>query len=301
MTGVLVLDKPAGFTSFDAVAVLRRLTGERKIGHTGTLDPMATGVLPMLLGKATRALPFLADRHKTYEAGFAFGTATDTLDCTGKILMQDAVPVTREKLMALLPRFTGEVSQVPPMYSALRKDGVRLYDLARQGKTVERQARTVQIDSLELLGYDEQKRTGQLRLTCSGGTYVRTLCDDLGRAAGSCGIMTSLRRTAAAGFTLSDAIALEDARQMERKTLLKHVLPVEYLFQDLPEIVVTLPQAKRFSNGGGLALERLHPIEHMTGNCRVKTPQGRFIGLGALNSEKGELEVARLFAQEDGT
>lgn len=179
MTGVLVLDKPAGFTSFDAVAVLRRLTGERKIGHTGTLDPMATGVLPMLLGRATRALPFLAERRKQYEAAFAFGVQTDTLDSTGTVLAQDSVPISREKLLAMLPHFTGQVAQVPPMYSALRKNGVRLYDLARQGKTVEREARNIFIYELELLEYHEAQRTGRLRLSCSGGTYVRTLCDDL--------------------------------------------------------------------------------------------------------------------------
>lgn len=299
MTGVLILDKPEGFTSFDAVAVLRRLTGERKIGHTGTLDPMATGVLPMLLGRATRALPFLADRHKTYEASFAFGVQTDTLDRTGKVQAEDYVPISREKLVKKLPEFTGEIEQVPPMYSALRKDGVRLYDLARQGKTVERQARRVTIDSLELLEYDEAARTGRLVMTCSGGTYVRTLCDDLGRALGSHGMMTALRRTAAAGFSLADAVTLDTAKAMDQQELLAQVRPVESLFLDLPEVAVTLPQAKRFSNGGGLALERLHPQTPFAGNCRVKDAQGRFLGLGTVDAEKGELAVARLFAQED--
>jgi tRNA pseudouridine55 synthase len=298
MTGVLVLDKPAGMTSFHAVSILRRLTGERKIGHTGTLDPMATGVLPMLLGRATRAVPFLADRLKTYEADFAFGTETDTLDSTGKVLKQENTPVSREKLLAVLPQFTGPIQQIPPMYSALRKNGMRLYDLARQGRTVERQARTVTVKSLKVLEYDETARTGKLLLTCSGGTYVRTLCDDLGRALGSHGIMTGLRRTAAAGFTLQDAIPLQEAERMEQQTLLHHVLPVEQLFTDLPAVSVTQLQAKRFCNGGGLALERLHPKIQFSGNCRVKDPAGVFLGLGAPNTEKGELAVVRLFAQE---
>lgn len=299
MTGVLVLDKPEGFTSFDAVAVLRKLTGERKIGHTGTLDPMATGVLPMLFGRATRALPFLADRHKTYEASFAFGVQTDTLDRTGTVQAQDVVSISQEKLFKILPRFTGEIEQIPPMYSALRKNGVRLYDLARQGKTVERQPRKVTIDSLKILEYEETSRTGRLVMTCSGGTYVRTLCDDLGCALGSHGIMTALRRTAATGFSLKDAVTLDAAKQMERQELLHCVRPVECLFTDLPEVTVTLPQAKRFCNGGGLSLERLYPAQPVAGNCRVKDPDGAFLGLGAPDEEKGELAVVRLFAQED--
>lgn len=301
MTGVLILDKPEGYTSFDAVAVLRRLTGERKIGHTGTLDPMATGVLPMLLGRATRALPFLAERHKTYEAAFAFGAQTDTLDRTGTVQVQDDVPISREKLEQILPRFTGSIMQIPPMFSALRQNGERLYDLARQGKTVERQPRAVTVDKLEILAYDEESRTGRLRMTCSGGTYVRTLCDDLGRALGSHGIMTALRRTSASGFSIQDAVTVEAAKQMGQAALLQRVLPVETLFLDLPEVCVTLPQAKRFCNGGVLSLERLHGLVQAAGNCRVKDPAGNFLGLGAPDEAKGELAVARLFAQEDGT
>lgn len=300
MTGVLVLDKPEGFTSFDAVAVLRSLTGERKIGHTGTLDPMATGVLPMLLGKATRALPFLAERPKEYEASFAFGTATDTLDCTGTVQSRDDTPISRESLLAVLPRFTGEILQTPPMYSALRHNGVRLYDLARQGKTVERPPRRVTIYRLELLSYRETDRTGTLRVRCSGGTYVRTLCADIGEALGSHGMMTALRRTAAAGFTLDDAVSLTQAKAMGRERLLQKVLPVEHLFADLPQVTVTMPQAKRFANGGGLSLDRLHLPEGLCGNCRVRDPEGNFLGLGAEEKGKGQLCVVRLFCtQED--
>lgn len=295
MTGVLVLDKPAGFTSFDAVAVLRGLTGERRIGHTGTLDPMATGVLPLLLGRATRALPFLEDREKSYEASFAFGRATDTLDSTGKTLAQDAVPISREKLLAALPGFSGEILQVPPMYSALRRDGVRLYDLARQGKTVERQARPVTVYALSLLDYDAAGRTGRLKLTCSGGTYVRTLIDDLGRALGSHGVMTALRRTAASGFTLADAVPLEDARALPRGELLARVRPVEGLFAGWPAVTVTAPQAGRFCNGGALDLGRLPG--RPAARCRVLAPDGAFLGLGRVDAEKGALCVLRLFRE----
>ncbi|MDD3260586.1 MAG: tRNA pseudouridine(55) synthase TruB [Oscillospiraceae bacterium] len=301
MTGVLVLDKPEGFTSFDAVAVLRRLTGERKIGHTGTLDPMATGVLPMLLGQATRALPFLGQRPKTYEASFAFGLSTDTQDRTGTVQARDGTPISQEKLAAALPRFTGKILQTPPMYSALRKNGVRLYDLARQGKTVQREPRAITIYQLRLLSYDAAARTGELTLTCSGGTYVRTLCADLGEALGSHGVMTALRRTEASGFSLQDALPLAEAKQMDRAALLQRVLPAETLFLDLPQVTVTQPQAGRFVNGGGLALQRVHLPAGLAGRCRVKDPQGRFLGLGAPDKEKDELRVVRLFVREDGT
>lgn len=296
MTGVFVLDKPAGFTSFDAVAVLRGLLGERKIGHTGTLDPMATGVLPLLLGKATRALPFLAERKKAYEAEFALGRATDTLDSTGHTLETDRTPVSREMLERALPRFRGAIEQVPPMFSALRRDGVRLYDLARQGKTVARAPRPVTIFALTLLDYDEAQRTGRLAVTCSGGTYIRTLIDDLGRAVGSHGVMTGLRRTASSGFTLADAVTMEKARRMQRAELSARVLPVETLFADLPAVAVSAAQARRFRNGGALDLQRLST--RPAGLCRVHAPGGGFLGLGAPDAAGESLRVQRLFGEE---
>lgn len=296
MTGVFVLDKPAGFTSFDAVAVLRGLLGERKIGHTGTLDPMATGVLPLLLGKATRALPFLEERRKSYEAEFALGSATDTLDSTGQTLETDRTPVSREMLEGALPRFRGAIEQVPPMFSALRQDGVRLYDLARQGKTVARAPRPVTVFALTLLEYDEAQRTGRLAVTCSGGTYIRTLIDDLGRAVGSHGVMTALRRTAASGFTLADAVTMDEARRMQRAELSARVLPVETLFADLPAVAVSAAQARRFLNGGALDLQRLST--RPAGLCRVHAPGGGFLGLGAPDAAGESLRVQRLFGDE---
>ncbi len=291
MTGVLVLDKPAGFTSFDAVAVLRGLLGERKIGHTGTLDPMATGVLPMLLGRATRALPLLADRPKTYEAAFQFGRATDTLDRTGKTLCEDQVPVSQAALLAALPRFCGEIFQTPPMYSAVRQNGVRLYDLARQGKEVERAPRPVTIYDFKILSYDEKNRQGTLSLTCSGGTYVRVLIADLAAALGTHGVMTALRRTQAAGFTLAEACTLDALRAMPPEERLSQVLPAERLFSDLPAVFVSKAQAKRFLNGGALELKRLS--NKPAARCRVKDPDGRFLGIGAPKADS--LCAVRLF------
>ena len=300
MTGVLIIDKPADYTSFDVVAVCRRLCHERKIGHTGTLDPMATGVLPLLLWKATRAASLLEDTDKTYEAGFRLGLATNTEDVTGKVLETNKSPVSRAVLEKALPQFRGEIMQVPPMYSAVSKDGKRLYELARKGLEVEREARPVTIFQLELTEYDETAREGKLTVSCSKGTYIRTLIVDLAKAAGSLGVMTSLRRTRACGFTLEDAVTLDSARELAEAGSLESCLrPVESLFAHLPEAVVSGPQAVRFQNGGQLDLGRIaafHGTAPQDGAAiRVKSPEGVFLGLGRVELEKGQLAIWKLF------
>ncbi|NLJ32146.1 MAG: tRNA pseudouridine(55) synthase TruB [Clostridiales bacterium] len=298
MDGVLVIDKPRDFTSFDVVAVMRRLCGRKKVGHTGTLDPMATGVLPLLLGRATRAASLLEDTDKEYEAGFRFGLSTDTQDITGTVLAQSEAPVSRERLLAALPAFRGRILQLPPMYSAVRKNGVRLYELARQGICVEREPRPVTIETLELLRYSEPERSGALRVRCSKGTYIRTLCADLGEALGAFGVMTGLRRTAACGFSLADAVSLEQARSLaEQGKLAERVRPVETLFASRPAVTVTAAQTVRFCNGGALSLERtdLKGADTAEGGIfRVKSPEGLFLGLGKVGD--GQLGVLRLFA-----
>ncbi len=300
MTGVLILDKPADFTSFDAVAVCRRLCHERKIGHTGTLDPMATGVLPLLLGKATRAASLLEDTDKEYEAGFRLGLSTDTEDSTGKVLETSDTPVSRELLESLLPRFRGEIMQVPPMYSAVSKDGKRLYELARKGIEVERDARPVTIFKLELTEYHEETREGKLTVSCSKGTYIRTLIADLAKAAGSLGVMTALRRTKACGFTLADAITLDEAKALsEAGTLEEKLRPVESLFVHLPAITVSGAQAARFGNGGQLDLKRIPAFRKQNPPdgeiVRVRGEKGEFLGLGQVQAEKGWLAILKLF------
>ena len=300
MTGVLILDKPADFTSFDAVAVCRRLCHERKIGHTGTLDPMATGVLPLLLGKATRAASLLEDTDKEYEAGFRLGVSTDTEDSTGKVLETSDTPVSRELLESLLPRFRGEIMQVPPMYSAVSKDGKRLYELARKGIEVERDARPVTIFKLELMEYHEETREGKLTVSCSKGTYIRTLIADLAKAAGSLGVMTALRRTKACGFTLADAITLDEAKALsEAGTLEEKLRPVESLFAHLPAITVSGAQATRFGNGGQLDLKRIPAFRKQNPPdgeiVRVRGEKGEFLGLGQVQTEKGRLAILKLF------
>ena len=212
MNGILILDKPQGFTSFDAVAVLRGLAREKKIGHTGTLDPMATGVLPVLLGRAAKALNFLPDTDKEYTAAFRLGERRDTGDITGQVVEESPAPVSQEALEAALPAFRGEILQVPPMYSAVSVGGKRLYELARKGLEVERQARPVTVSALELLSYDAQSREGRLRVACSKGTYIRVLIEDIAKAAGSCGTMTALRRVRACGFGEGDARSLEELK-----------------------------------------------------------------------------------------
>ena len=220
MDGFIVLDKAEGLTSFKAAAYLRRLYGEKKIGHTGTLDPMATGVLPVALGKATRFIDFLPDENKEYVAALLFGVTTDTLDRTGAVLSRTEANVSEADLLSVLPAFTGEIDQIPPMYSALSVNGQRLYDLARQGVEVERKPRRVTVRELEYLG-QTGKNEFKIRVVCSKGTYIRTLIDDIGKQLGPGAVMTALRRTAANGFTEAEAKTEETL-----KTLLPSPLPV---------------------------------------------------------------------------
>ncbi len=297
MNGIIILDKPSGFTSFDAVAVMRGLSHQKKIGHTGTLDPMATGVLPVLLGKAAKALNFLPDTDKEYRAAFRLGERRDTGDITGEVVETNAAPVALEALESVLPRFRGEISQVPPMYSAVSVGGKRLYELARKGVEVDRPARQVTISALELLSYDPETREGTLRVSCSKGTYIRTLIEDLAKAAGSCGTMTALRRTRACGFTLEDARSLEELKALAGEGKLEEVLfPVERLFSQYPEVTVSAAQARRFENGGGLDLVRVRKAPQ-GGLCRVKSPEGEFLGLGNVDREQGELGFVKSFVE----
>lgn len=297
MNGIIILDKPSGFTSFDAVAVLRGLSHQKKIGHTGTLDPMATGVLPILLGRAAKALNFLPDTGKEYVASFRLGERRDTGDITGEVVEQSPAPVALEALEAALPRFRGEILQVPPMYSAVSVGGKRLYELARKGLEVDRPARPVTISRLELLSYDPQTKEGSLRVGCSKGTYIRVLIEDLARAAGSCGTMTALRRTSACGFSQEDAHSLEALKALAAEGRLEEaLLPVEGLFALYPAVRVSPAQATRFQNGGGLDLARLRGVPE-GGLCRVKSPQGLFLGLGQVDRARGEMKFVKSFLE----
>ncbi len=301
MTGILILDKPQKFTSFDAVAVLRRLCGTRKIGHTGTLDPMATGVLPILVGGATRAAELLPDTGKAYRASFRLGLRTDTQDIWGQVRQESPFCVSAAQLEAACAPLRGDIMQVPPMMSAIRQNGVRLYDLARQGVEVARDARPVTVSELTVESFLPADGTGELTIRCSKGTYVRTLIADLGDALGCGAVMTALRRTEACGFTLADAISLETARALAAENRLAAQLrPVESLFASLPVIAVTPAQATRFANGGALAFDRLPARRALPNGARYRvcTQAGVFLGLGEADGAQQELKMRRLFLPE---
>ena len=292
VNGILCLDKPSDMTSFSCCAVVRRLLGVKKVGHAGTLDPQATGVLPILVGPATRALDFLPDHTKRYVATLRFGAVSDTLDVWGQVEETHKPLPSRAALEAALPAFRGDIFQVPPMVSALKKDGKRLYDLAREGIVVEREARPVTIHALELLSFDEAAGTAVLDCTCSKGTYIRTICDDLGHMLGCGAVMTALRRTVAIGLDESQALSLEKARELAATgELAAQVIPLDVALQEYAPLTVSEAQAVRFRNGGALALNRLKSAP--VGLTRVYAPDGTFLGLG--RPDEFELQVARLF------
>ena len=233
MQGILIVDKPMDWTSFDVVAKLRGVLGTRKLGHSGTLDPMATGVLPVFVGQATRAVEFAENGEKEYLAGLRLGQVTDTEDTSGRVLETSPVTVTAADVAAALEPFRGPIQQIPPMYSAIKIQGKKLYELARKGQAVERKPRSVTIYELELV--EQVSETDYvLRCRCSKGTYVRTLCHDIGRSLGCGGTMYSLRRTMAAGFTLDDAVTLEDVQRQGEELL----LPTDSLFSQHPILLL---------------------------------------------------------------
>lgn len=234
--GILLIDKPEGMTSFDIVARVRRLYGTKQVGHTGTLDPLATGLLVVLVGRAVKASEFLMEKDKEYIAGLRLGVTTDTEDITGAILSRSTVLPPREAVLSAAACFIGEIEQIPPMYSALKVNGKKLVDLARQGISVERTPRPVTIRSLEING-DGVDYT--MKVVCSKGTYIRTLCADIGKMLGCGGVMSSLRRARAGSFSVKDAHSLKELEAMEPDTRGSLLLPVEMLFETLPSVTLS--------------------------------------------------------------
>lgn len=298
MNGVIILDKPEGFTSFDAVAVMRKITHEKKIGHTGTLDPMATGVLPILLGKGTKCSDLLPNTDKEYSASFKLGVKSDTLDSTGKILEEHYEKISLEALQSTLVVFRGEIEQIPPMYSAVQVGGVRLYDLARKGIEVERKSRKVNISLLRLDNYDETSGEGELTVRCSKGTYIRTLIDDIAKSLSLCGgIMTALRRTRACGFGIDDALSLDELKKLAEEEKIESALrPLDGLFSEYRKVNVSNAQMNRYLNGGELALERLHLKFNEDGErIRVYSPDGKiFLGLGQVDTAEKQMKILKI-------
>ncbi len=279
-------------TSFDAVAAVRRITREKKCGHSGTLDPMATGVLPVFIGGATRFIELLSVHDKTYTAGFRLGAVTDTLDITGKVMKEREVAVGYNEVCALLPEFTGKILQTPPMYSAISKNGVRLYELARKGIEIEREAREITIHSLSITSFNEAAGEYTIDVSCSAGTYIRSLISDIGERLGCGAVMTSLRRTSSNGFSLSDALTPGQLSEAFSRGDLSFVRGVDAVLSDYPEITVTQPQAVRFFNGGELDITRLRlPCEGVF--YRMYSPEGAFLGIGEKSG--GQMLVKRVF------
>ena len=282
-SGIIIIDKPAGWTSQDVAAKLRGVFHERRVGHGGTLDPMATGVLPIFIGRATRAVEFFESAEKEYVAGLRLGLETNTQDVTGETLAQLPVQATRDQVAAVLARFLGPQQQLPPMYSAVKIGGKKLYELARQGKTVERKPRDIEILALELL--DGAGCDYTLRVRCSKGTYVRTLCHDIGQALGCGGCMSSLRRTQAGCYGLDRAVTLE--RLLETEDPASLLLPVDSLFANLP--AVTVPAAQLTPIYNGAAVKTRQP----DGRYRVYGPDGTFLLVG--QAEQGRLKTVKSF------
>lgn len=299
MNGLILIDKPKDFTSFDVVAVMRKLSGQKKAGHTGTLDPNATGVLPILLGSATKAQDLIVNHDKTYVADFKLGITTDTLDIWGNVTADFDTKADLGSVKKALLHFEGEIEQIPPMFSAVQKDGKRLYDLARQGIEVERESRKVTVYGITLLDFDESTQSGSFEISCSKGTYVRTVIDDMGRLLKTGAVMTDLRRTQACGFSVDECISLDEAKRLAETGRLESALhSVESLFDTYNMIKISQAQSKRFSNGGALDLNRTALKNQNVRDktiFRVNDNNGGFIGLGIVDAENRLLKIYKLF------
>ena len=283
MNGIVIVDKPQEWTSQDVTARLRRVFNTRRIGHGGTLDPMATGVLPVFVGRATRGVEFFEHAEKTYEATLLLGTTTDTEDTSGTILEQKEVHISETEFLSILPRFRGKIMQVPPMYSALKVNGQKLVDLARKGKTVERQPREIEIFQLDLVEFSGN--TARLRVRCSKGTYIRTLCKDIGEALGCGGCMAQLRRVQAGEYTIEESVPLQILLNAENPE--QYLRPVDSMFRNYPEVILSPKQEKCCRNGAAFS------IQLDAGTYRCYSKDGEFLSLSKV--EDGILSTIKSF------
>ena len=295
MNGILVVDKPKNWTSFDVVAKLRRKLGQRKIGHTGTLDPIATGVLPVLLGDTAKFQVFIDDNDKSYEVKMKFGVTTDTLDIAGKVISEVKSSVTQEDLRNVSDKFVGEVYQVPPMYSAIKKDGIKLCDLARKGIEIEREKRKIFIKSIGIKDFDFEKQEATMVVDCSKGTYIRTLCDDIGQELGCGATVLELRRTSSNGFDEKNSIPLQKILDINLDEIInRYIIRTEELFKRFPTAEITEAQSVRFKNGGVLDVARVKFRGIPSDKARYKIYcQGLFVGLGEVDGIGNELKVLK--------
>ena len=283
MNGIVIVDKPQEWTSQDVTARLRRVFNTRRIGHGGTLDPMATGVLPVFVGRATRGVEFFEHAQKAYETVIRLGLTTDTEDVFGNTLTEQPVSLTETEFLAILPRFRGKIQQVPPMYSALKVNGQKLCDLARKGREVERQSREIEIFELTCLEFNGN--TARLRVRCSKGTYIRTLCKDIGEALGCGGCMQALRRIQAGEYTIAEAVPLQEL--LETETPEKYLRGVDTMFRNYREVTLTANQEKRCRNGNAFS------IKLEDGTYRAYSQSGEFLMLAKV--EEGTMSTVKSF------
>ncbi|MDR0270034.1 tRNA pseudouridine(55) synthase TruB [Paenibacillus sp.] len=302
LEGILAVNKPAGMTSHDVVARTRRILKMKRIGHTGTLDPEVTGVLPLCLGRATRVVEYMQELPKEYEATLRLGMATDTEDLTGTITEQvDHVSVMPEEAGKVLEKFLGTISQVPPMYSAVKVDGKRLYELAREGKTVERKSREVTIYEIEMKGFEQIGPFLDIsfRALCSKGTYIRTLCVDIGRALGLPATMVKLTRTMSAGITASDCLTLEEIeRLMQAGELQSRLIKVDHAIRHLPAHTVSDDKAAAAVQGQRLSFRAVTPEVKTLGPIRLYNSEGVFLGIFEKQEETGAIAPVKVFLPE---
>lgn len=292
--GVLLVNKPTGYTSFDVIAVLRGILRERRLGHTGTLDPMATGVLPVLIGKAARAADILPDSSKSYEADFILGASTTTQDTSGEEVKTSVKRACCQDILSALDSFRGKIMQIPPMYSAVSVNGKRLYELARQGIEVERQPREIEIFDISLISFDENTQSGKLSVTCSKGTYIRTIINDLGERLGTYGAMSALVRTSSHGFGLDKCLTLDEIKS--RRNIESAIISVDSLFDCYRRIELSDKQTKMYKNGVKLDTSRVKGAAE-NGVYRVyskgEAANSEFLGLGSVLD--GEIRVYKNF------
>ena len=289
-TGVLIVNKHGGATSHDIVNKIRRLYGTRRVGHTGTLDPMATGVLVVLVGRAAKASEYLASDRKQYRAVMRLGFTTDTEDVTGTVLTQTEKLPTCVEVESVLPSFCGKIKQIPPMYSALKVNGKKLVDLARAGQVIEREAREIEIFDLKMTPAEEPSDY-HLTVTCSGGTYIRTLCADIGEKLGCGGVMAALERTEACGFGISDAHTIDEISEMSTEERFALLIPTESLFESIPEVRLTEFYERLIRSGCAVQQKKLKCNHTLGQRVRITDSNGQFFALGEVVEDNDGLAI----------
>ncbi len=294
MTGILPVKKPAGFTSFDVIGKLRGVTKTRKIGHSGTLDPMATGVLPLFFGGATKCCDFLPNEDKRYVADLKFGIVTDTQDTTGRVLKETESHVMEDELAEVMSGFIGKQMQTPPMYSAVKINGRPLYDLAREGKVVERAQKEINVYDIKLLGLDEHAQTARIEVSCGKGTFIRTLINDMGEKLGCGASMSALERTMAAGFDISESFTIPEIEEMMKDgTFEKHLIPIERLYDGLPRLILSDFDKRLYRSGVPLELQK-RGWGGIAGNIAVFDESGMLLGISFMDEEANELKLRKM-------